>query len=97
MRCVNLTVALKASHHDNLDCSSGLMLPITCFKRCDGLSLTACVVAGCMSPLLDSLAFDVAIFEDLDFERGLLLQALSSIHIQGILVILVLWTVDDMA
>jgi hypothetical protein len=50
-----------------------------------------------MSPLLDSLAFDVAIFEDLDFERGLLLQALSSIHIQGILVILVLWTVDDMA
>jgi hypothetical protein len=61
MRCVNLTVALKASHHDNLDYSSGLMLQIFCFKRCDGLSLAACVVVGCMSPLLDSLAFDVAI------------------------------------
>jgi hypothetical protein len=61
MRCVNLTVALNASHHDNSDSSSGLMVQITCFKRCDGLSLAACVVVGCMSPLLDSLAFDVAI------------------------------------
>jgi hypothetical protein len=97
MRCVNLTVALKASHHDSFESSSGSIVQIICIKRRDGLSLAACVVVGRMSPLLDSLAFDVAISEDLDFGLICFYRHFLSIHILGILVVLVLWTVDDMA